>query len=104
VLFRFQSSPGPQAGRNNPTIAVNIGAISPWFQSAPGLQTRRNPSGKGSASDGYPDISILTRPEDRAQHPVEELISIPNDEFQSSPSPKAGRNDRLRTFTCASPS
>ncbi len=86
----FQSSPGPKAERN-PAQAKAFEAAAQGFNPRPA----RRPS---ATSDPrrlhvlHDAVSILARPEGRAQHPTARYFPLDTREFQSSPGPKAERN------------
>src|SRR5437764_1480422 len=115
----FQSSPGPKTGRNVGDVVA--GEFNPVFQSSPGPKTGRNditnrghcgssrsfnprPARRPGATHLLPElpdtltgVSILARPEDRAQQRSVKLTDSKPIKFQSSPGPKTGRNRARRT-------
>ena len=95
MLYPFQSSPGPKAGRNRMTYTSCLGR--PLFQSSPGPKAGRNVSIEFGLCE-LCLVSILARPEGRAQPRSIENPEVGGILFQSSPGPKAGRNTPILTL------
>jgi len=90
LLLSFQSSPDPEAGRNE--YQRRVASLPDVFQSSPDPEAGRNPAHR--RLDGRLQfVPILARPGGRAQ-PLGRATRVKtySDWFQSSPDPEAGRN------------
>jgi hypothetical protein len=111
----FQSSPDPKAGRNGywTTTTTSAACSNPRPTRRPGATREEapepapvlvpilaRPEGRAQLPRRWhmyrvPLVPILARPEGRAQRKSFDLTRARNIVFQSSPDPKAGRNEEL---------